>query len=126
MDRKADRGKAMSWLSEYRKRAKRYNEACRELKEKGEIDITKIRDIQWAQWTLVISFISFGLPFVALREDLERLVIEFPKIKTVVTVYLFVMVAIYFVLWWQEMKLDSEVNKKVKAYLKQKEANYER
>lgn len=117
----------MSWLSEYKRRAKRYNKAYRELKEKGEIDLTKIRDIQWAFYALFFAFISFSLPYLVLIEYYDKsLFLSYQGPLTVLLeIYLFVAAAIYLVIWWQYYKFDSEVNKKVKDYLKQKEIENE-
>lgn len=118
----------MSWLSDYKSRVKRYNTAYRELKEKGEVDLTKMRDIKWAFYDLFFAFISFSLPYLVLIEYYDKsLFLSYQGPLTVLLeIYLFVAAAIYLVIWWQYYKFDSEVNKKVKAYLKQKEANYER
>jgi hypothetical protein len=115
----------MSWLSEYRAKTKRYNEACRELKKKGEIDITKMRDIKWAFYALFFAWLSFSLPYLVLVYYYNSHIAELVGLANLLGVYFLIVAGVYCVIWWQEYKFDSEVNKKVKEYLKQKEVKDE-
>lgn len=115
----------MSWLSEYRAKTKRYNRAYKELKEKGKIDLTKMRDIEWAFYALFFAFISFSLPYLVLINYHSIDITELTGLANLLVIYLFVAAAVYCVIWWQEYKFDREVNKKVKEYLKQKEVKNE-
>lgn len=114
----------MSWLSEYRAKTKRYNEACRELKEKGEIDVSTLIRVMHIQTLLIFGILSYLMPLVSINSDLKW-IFEYPELAFNFKLYMAAVGGFFILTLILETILNRQIDKKVYEYMKQKEAKNE-
>lgn len=109
----------MSWLSEHREKKREYNRIVRLLVDKGEINTKKYILIGFAELCLIIGFLSFLLPLSVINPYLPPTFDTYPKIEIMFLAYAVILIVGLFALELWSIKLDIEIDKKVKAYLKE-------